>query len=106
MKILCIRTHKIVKATLCKKLIDLIFLFKKGNLKVNWAFKHKNFKKINKGKAKELIRMLGIMHTQKCVCILGTPPGLDNQHRELWWPSAETSMAKEYKQQICYMYMS
>ena len=43
MKILCIRTHEIVKAILWKKLIDLIFLLKKGNLKVNWAFKHKYF---------------------------------------------------------------
>ena len=47
--------------------------------------------------------MLGIIHTQKFVSILDTPPGLDDQHRELCWPSAKNFYGKRI--QICCMYV-
>ena len=40
-------------------------------------------KKKKKGEAKELIRRLGITHTQKFVSLLDTPQGPDDQHRDL-----------------------
>ena len=39
--------------------------------------------KIKKGEAKELIRRLGITHTQIFMSILDIPQGAGNQHRKL-----------------------
>ena len=59
------------------------------NTQVDSENSNTRIKKKNKGRANELIRRLGITHTQKSVSVLDAPQGPDDQHRELCRLSAK-----------------